>query len=711
MNQLTQKLGTGEMVVQDIPYPQVLDGMIIVRNHFSIISSGTEGETVSAARKNLVSKAKSRPEQVKQVVETLKSQGPIQTFRAVSNKLDAYSPLGYSCSGEVIEVGNNVKEFKVGDFVACAGAGYASHSEIVSIPENLAVKLSNDANLKNSAYNTLGAIAMQSIRQSKLSLGESCVVIGLGLLGQITGLILKASGVKVIGVDVSDLAINFSKKNNSFDKVYLRNDNDIENKIKLDTNGIGADAIIISAASKSNDPINFAGKIARRKATVVILGDVPTGFDRNPYWYNKELELRMSCSYGPGRYDYNYEEKGVDYPVEYVRWTEKRNMEAFQDLLINKKINLDYLTTHEFDFDNAPKAFDLIMNKYEYFIGIILKYNIKNKINKGKIEVNPNKSTNKVNLSFIGAGNYAITHLLPNIPNNDLISRVGVLTKNGLTSKKVSEKFKFNFCTSDENDILNNETNTIFIATRHDSHASFIIKALKNNKNVFVEKPLCLKEEELDKICAIKKKSSGILMVGYNRRYAPLTSYIKKEIKGPCSMIYRINAGYITKDNWIHDFDIGGGRIVGEACHFIDYMIHLCGSTPIKVSANVLADKEGLNDSVNILLQFSNGSSGVISYLSNGSKKLSKEYIEVFYNQKVFILDDFKELKIFNNKKKIRKKLFVQNKGQKQMMSIFLDSILNTNASPIPFSQIVSSSKASFKVLESINKGKMLDID
>ena len=442
MQQLTQKLGSGDMIIQEVPYPQLRKGMVIVKNHYSIISAGTEGSTVVAARKSLIGKAKERPQQVKQMIDTLKKQGPIQTYRAVMKKLDAYSPLGYSCAGEVIEVGEGVTQFEVGDKVACAGVGYANHAEIVSVPINLCVKLENNVNLKDAAYNTLGAISMQGVRQADMRLGESCVIIGLGLLGQLAALILKASGITVVGVDVSEAAVRKALDNNVVDLGLTRNAAGIENQIGDLTNGYGADAVIIAAATDSLDPINFAGAIVRKKGRVIVLGAVPTGFDRDPNWYSKELELRMACSYGPGRYDLNYEEKGIDYPLPYVRWTEKRNMEAFQNLISTKKIDIKYLTTHEFDFDNAKAAFDLVVSKTEPFIGIALKYNTQKKASKIKISTAKSQKLGKINISFIGAGSYAQGNLLPNIPENKDIARIGVLTNSGTTSKRVAEKFR-----------------------------------------------------------------------------------------------------------------------------------------------------------------------------------------------------------------------------------------------------------------------------
>jgi predicted dehydrogenase/threonine dehydrogenase-like Zn-dependent dehydrogenase len=712
MNQLTQKLGSGEMLIQEIPYPQLGKGMIIVKNHYSIISAGTEGSTVSAARKSLIGKAKERPQQVKQVLDVLRKQGPIQTYRAVMKKLDAYSPLGYSSAGEVVEVGEDVTEFEVGDLVACAGAGYANHAEIITVPKNLCVKLTENSNLKNAAYNTLGAISLQGVRQADMRLGETCAVIGLGLLGQIACLLLRSSGVNVIGIDISDSSVNTAITNNAVDLGLKRDIAGIEDRILSYTKGIGVDAVIIAAATSSLDPINFAGAIARKKGKVVVLGAVPTGFDRDPFWYRKELELKMACSYGPGRYDLNYEEKGIDYPAAYVRWTEKRNMEAFQHLLDTNRINIDYLTTHEFPFDDAPKAFDLVVTKTEPYIGIALKYDINKQHSQEKIIVNKSTAQGKVNISFIGAGSYAQGNLLPNIPTIDKVQRIGVLTNTGTTSKRVAEKFKFQFCATKEDDVLDEKTNTIFIATRHDSHADYVIKGLEKNKNIFVEKPLCLNEEELEIIKEAQRKSGTALMVGFNRRFSPLSTIVKSKYgNAPMSMIYRVNAGSIPADTWIQDMEIGGGRIIGEACHFIDYLTFLNGSLPTKVSAQALPDPNGLNDTVNIMIQFENGSTGVIAYYANGSKELPKEYIEVFCMGSTAIISDFKELKIYGRGKATSKKLFNQNKGQQEMVEAFMNGILEKGIAPIPVHEIYAVTSASFKVLESIkNGGQQIDI-
>jgi len=710
MLQLTQKLNNGEMLVQVVPAPQFGKGMILIRNHYSLISVGTESSTVKAARKSLIGKAQERPQQMKLVIDTLIQQGPVETFRAVTKKLEAYSPLGYSSAGEVIEVGEDVTGFSKGDLVACAGVGYAVHAEIVSVPKNLVVKLNQGTDMKNAAYNTLGAIAMQGIRQADLRLGETCAVIGLGLLGQLSCLMLRASGVRVVGIDVSHYAVEIAKKHCA-DLAQSRNTNGIEEQINQFTNGIGVDAVIIAAATESLDPINFSASIARKKGKVVILGTVPTGFERDPYWYRKELELKMSCSYGPGRYDFGYEEKGIDYPVAYVRWTEKRNMEAFQQMISNGVINIDYLTTHIVDFNNAPDAYNMILSKTEPYMGVVLKYNIakEQKLHQ-KIEIRKPEPNAKVNIAFIGAGSYAQGNLLPNLPKNNEITRKGILTNTGTTSKRVAERFGFEYCTSDETEILQNkDINTVFIATRHDSHAEYVLKSLKKGKNVFVEKPICLTRDELEKI------SNGYngeqhLLVGFNRRFSSLSTLLKDQIgNGPMSMNYRINAGKIPNDSWIQDMEVGGGRIIGEVCHFIDYLTWLNGSLPISVFATALPDAENNNDTLNIQLTFANGSIGVVSYYANGPKSLPKEYIEVFHAGSAGIISNFKELHLYG-KKNIKKKLFNQDKGQSKMVQDFIGSIIKGTPSPISFKEISAVTKACFAVLESLKTGIRVNI-
>lgn len=714
MEQLTQQLKSGEIVVQELPWPQVGLGMVLVRNQYSLISAGTEGSTAKTARKSLIGKARERPQQVKQVLEVLKKQGPVQTYRAIMKKLDAYSPLGYSCAGEVIEVGSSIRDISVGDKVACGGAGYASHAEIVCVPRRLCVKLAQDADLKQACYNTLGTIALQGIRQADVRLGESCVVIGLGLLGQLTCLMLRASGVVTFGIDIDGVAVDTASKR-CCDAAWVRQSPGLSSKMESLTGGLGADAAIIAAATSSLDPINVAGELVRKRGRVVVVGAVPTGFDREPHWYKKELELRMSCSYGPGRYDPEYEEKGMDYPPAYVRWTENRNMQAFQELVHSGRIDVSYLTTHEFTLDDAPRAYDMVVSRSEPFLGIVLKYDVQQPLVRRRVEIQPAGAESRVNIAFVGAGSYAQQNLLPNIPRNDHeVACIGIMTNSGATSKRVAERYRFQFCTSDAAEIFENSAiNTVFIATRHNSHARYVRSALAAGKHVFVEKPLCLTAAELGEIEALYGAPDRRcqLMVGFNRRFAPHALELRTHMSGgPVSMLCRVNAGPIAKDNWIQDMSVGGGRIIGEACHFIDFLTWLCGALPQNVHAVVVPDPDGLNDTVSINLQFANGSIGNVCYFANGSREVAKEYVEVYSAGLTGIIRDFKELEIHTTGKPLRRKSLIQDKGQANMLRAFIASIRDGGAPLIPAEELFTVTRASLAALESIRTRRAVSL-
>lgn len=724
MDSLTAKLRTGQIKIKKVPLPILQKGCVLVRNHYSLISSGTEASTVMTARKGFVGKAKERPQQLQQLIKTTKTQGPLITYRAVMKKLEGYSPLGYSSAGEIIETAPTVTDLKVGDRVACAGLS-ASHAEVVCVPRNLCVRLKPDTDLKQAAYNALGSIALHSIRQANLQIADSCAVIGLGLIGQITSLLLKASGIKVIGIDINSEAIKTAQKN-SCDLAFERNAPGIIEKIFQFTDGIGCDAVIIAAASASHDPINFAGAISRKKGSIIIVGAIPTGFDREPYFYKKELTVKMSCSYGPGRYDPNYEAKGLDYPHAYVRWTENRNMNAFQNLIYTKAIDVSYLTTHVFKLDEAAQAYELLIQKSEPFMGILIEYDTSKRLEKEKININ--RPAGKVQpqsiaAGFFGAGSYAQNYLLPNIKNNHKISLKGIMTASGTSSRSAAERYGFEFCTDNEEDIFNNsEINTIFIATRHDSHARLVLKALKAGKHAFVEKPLCLKREELDQIILLLKKlrkqheSKDILiypslMVGYNRRFSPISQTIKETFaEGPMAMIYRINAGSIPADSWIQDAEFGGGRILGEICHFVDFMSFINGSLPTSVYARTMEDSRGINDTVNICLTYNNGSLGSISYFANGDSSVPKERCEIYCNGCVALVDDFKKLSIHADGKRKGRTQFFQDKGQKAMLDLFVKTIMTGGREPIRLEDIIATSMTTFKIIESIQSGQTAKI-
>lgn len=714
MKQLVQRLRDGTMEVLEVTMPDLPSGFVLVQNHYSLISAGTEGGTVSAARKSLLGKARARPDQVKQVIASVKQQGLRQTYRAVSKKLDSYSSLGYSSAGVVLDVADDVRNISIGDSVACAGAGYAVHAEVAAVPSNLCVRLEDGADLELAAYNTLGAIALQGVRQADLRIGETCVVIGLGLLGQLTSLLLKASGVNVVGLDISETAVKLAGENCT-NYAFSTSDPTLEDSVSRITNGVFADAAIVTAATSSLEPVNLSGRLLRKRGTVVIVGDVPTGFNREPDYYRKELSLKMSCSYGPGRYDPEYEEKGIDYPPGYVRWTENRNMRAFQELLHKGQIDIDYMTTHRFSIDDAPDAYDLVMNKTENYIGILIEYDASKQHEREIIRIAKGPSeprSSSVGIGFIGAGSYAMSFLLPNLPRTADVSLRGVMTSSGTSSRSVAEKFGFDFVAASAQDVIGDKnTDTVFIATRHNSHAEYVNETLRVGKNVFVEKPLCLTKDELFKIARTWKINNARLLVGFNRRFSPLAEQIKGSLgSGVMSIVYRINSGAIAKESWVQDLEFGGGRIIGEVCHFVDFMVYLTGSSPTRVYASAMSDPSNLEDTVSITIDFSNGSVGTICYFSNGPSSLQKEYVEVFKGGMAARLFDFRELEIHGTRKTIRKKLLTQDKGQRAMVNKFISSIKDGHECPISPPEILATSLAAIEAVASLRSGQPIDL-
>jgi polar amino acid transport system substrate-binding protein len=708
MLQLTQNLKTGKMELSEVPVPAAGRGKVLVRNHYSVISAGTEGGKVSTARKGYLGKAKEKPAQVKQVIDTLKSEGIVSTYRRVMNKLDALSPLGYSASGVVEAVGEGITRFKVGDRVASGGEG-ANHAEAGSLSENLLVKVPDNVDLRDAAYSTVASIAMQGVRQAGLSLGENCAVIGLGLLGQLTVQMLKAAGVRVVGIDIDSSMVELAAKSGA-DIAFRRDSGDEEQGIKTFSDGYGVDAVIITAGTSSLDPVELAGKLCRRKGKVVVVGAVPTGFSRENY-YRKELELRMATSYGPGRYDPNYEEKGLDYPIGYVRWTENRNMAAFLQLVSDGSVDLSFLTTHEYEFRNAPQAYEMIMERSESFVGIILKYDTEGDI-RTSVSLGGDHAAEtvagEVRVSFIGAGSFAQNLLFPNIKGAEMVT---VATSQGHTAKNVAQKWGFETATCDPGHVFGDGSNVLFIVTRHDSHAEYVKSALKAGKNVFVEKPLCLKEEDLEEIAEIYREADGPrLMVGFNRRFSPQVRKLKEQFTDdlPKAIDYRVNAGAIPADHWIQDREVGGGRIIGEVCHFIDLAMFLAGSLPKSLSAHAMKDPLGLLDTLNVSLLFRDGSIAVVSYFANGSRALKKERIEVFSSGKTAVIDDFSKLDIYTSRKSSKGGIS-QDKGHAREVGAFLNSVKTGSPAPIPFEEIYWSTKMSFDVIRSIASGETVN--
>jgi len=708
MKQLIQNFKTGELYIDDVPQPAISEGMVLVTNEFSLISAGTERSTVKVAKANLIGKAKQRPDLVAQVMQNIKKEGLSATINKVRTKLDSLKALGYSTSGIVMASLDSNGIFKPGDRVACAGQDYASHAEVVSVPQNLVVKIPDNVGSDEAAFTTLGAIAMQGVRQADPRLGEKICVIGLGLLGQITCQLLKANGCAVFGIDLSPNLIALAKEM-AADNAIHRNDPNLIAACENFTNGHGFDSIIITAAAATNDPIELSVEIARKKGKIIVVGAVKMDIPRDPYFYRKELELKISCSYGPGRYDVNYEENGNDYPFAYVRWTEQRNMEAFLDLLSRKAINIKPLITHVFEIAEAEKAYDIVLGKTpEYHLGILLKYTQNGTIHSTSVHIR-NNPMSSINVGFIGAGSFAQSYLIPNVKSWGA-SLDSVVTSRGITAKNVCDKFQFNFCSSEPNDAFNKEQiNTIFIATPHSSHAQLTIDALKTKKAVFVEKPLAINEEQLQAVIETQSEFNQTLMVGFNRRFAPICESIKKEFANasePLVVNIRINAGLIPKEHWTQQPEVGGGRIIGEMCHFIDLMQYFTDSEPIKVFAESIATdnaKISPDDNIAVVVKFKNGSIGNLTYIANGDKGLPKERIEVSSAGKIGIINDFRDGMMYKGGKS--EKLKSAGKGHQEEVKAFLDAVKNGKDSPIDFRSICLTTLATFKIIDSLKTG------
>jgi len=692
MKQVVQDFKDGKIKVIEVSEPTAETGYLIVKNHFSLISAGTEKTTVGTGKKNIIGKARSRPDLVKKVLDTIKKEGLSSTIKKVKSKLEDYKLLGYSSAGEVLEIGEGVRNFNVGDRVACAGGGYALHAEIIRVPVNLCAKIPKNMDFDEAAFSTIGAIALQGIRQADVRVGEKIGVIGLGLIGILTVQILKASGTKVFGIDVNPKAVNLAKKFGLDTGTTIENE-DIRMKVKEFTGGFGLDSVIITAGTNSSLPVNLASEILRDKGRVIVVGNVGMELERENF-YMKELELDLSRSYGPGRYDPLYEEKGIDYPIGYVRWTEKRNMETILDLISEKKINIKELITHKFSIDSAIDAYDLILKGKEKFLGVVFEY--KSDIERKKriyIPKKEYKKEGKVRIGVIGAGNFGKTFILPPLTKNSNVVPVGIATLDGADALNVSKKFGFSYSTADYKEILkDSEINTIFILTRHNLHAKIVIEALNNGKNVYVEKPLAMKKKELSEIKEALNNSKTRLMVGFNRRFSPHSIKLKEFIgneHSPLIANYRINAGELPVDHWLKDPDFGGGRIIGEGCHFIDYIRFLAGHEIKNLTAISSTEK----DNKVLQIEFTDCSIGTISYITIGDKTFSKERIEVFVDGKVGIIEDFRITSMSVCGKRKYFKTRAQDKGYEKEIELFIESITKGIGAPITPEELLEVTK------------------
>ena len=712
MKQLIQSFKTGELGVFDVPAPICQENGCLVKTNISLVSAGTEKMLVDFAKKSILAKAKDRPDLVKQVLDKMKKEGVKNTLEKVFTKLDTPIPLGYSLAGEVIEVGKNVNEFNIGDRVACGGAGYANHAEINYVPKNLMVKIPSSVDDIDASFVTVGAIALQGVRQANPLLGEKIAVMGLGLIGQLTVQLLKANGCKVIGSDIDPDKLKLAKKLGA-DEVC--NASELIEKSNNFSNGYGVDGVIITASALSNQLVIDAGEISRMRGRVVIVGLVGMDIPRDIY-YKKELSLKLSMSYGPGRYDPNYEEKGIDYPYDLVRFTEQRNFESFLGLIEEKKITPKELITHQFDFNEAMRAYDLLEGRIkEKYLGIILKYNRNIDLKKEKIVKRNSKpiKSEKVNIGLIGAGNFTKSVILPTIQKIDGYELVGVCTATGVSAESIGKKYNFKYITTNSKEIFNNnEINSVIITTRHNEHAKLVLDGLKAKKHIFVEKPLAIYEEELEEI---KQNYTGesILQVGFNRRFSPIIQKIKNKISIPIAINYRINAGVIPKDVWIQDREVGGGRIIGEICHFIDTSSYLTNSNVKSLFAiNLKKSDKSIpdEDNISIVLNYENGSIATITYYAYGDSSMPKEYLEVFGNGVSIVMNDFRELLIYKNSKLTKEKYSNQDKGFINEFKAFEEAIKN-GKEPISFDSIYNTTKSTFKIIESLRNQRLVNVN
>lgn len=706
MKQIIQDLKSGETILEDVPAPMVRRGAVLIRTHRSLVSLGTERMLVEFGKAGYLEKARQQPEKVKQVLEKIKSDGLRPTIEAVFRKLGEPLPLGYCNVGEVIAVGQGVNDFKIGDRVASNG----HHAEVVCIGQNLVAKIPDTVTYDQASFTVIGAIGLQGIRLIGPTFGETIVVTGLGLIGLISGQLLLANGCRVIGLDFDkskvDLAKSFGIEAYSVD--------DGTNPITLLeslTNGIGADGVLITASTKSNDVIAQAAGMCRKKGRIVLVGVVGLDINRSDF-FKKELSFQVSCSYGPGRYDESYEEKGHDYPIGYVRWTEKRNFEAVLSALEKGQLSVAPLITEVVPINDFNQVYGNMSSSKS--IASILKYDDvleKQFFNTVKLlEKNFSKQNGVVGI--IGAGNFTGSTILPSL-NKINASVKFIASSKGLSGTTLAKKFGVSNSTTDYKEILkDSEVDIVFITTRHNAHASQVIESLNAGKHVFVEKPLALNNKELDDIILTLQKSNGTLTVGFNRRFSPFIIDAKKQLgisNIPINIIATMNAGFIPQDVWVQDMEIGGGRIIGEACHLIDLITSLTGSLVESVVMNAMGNNPSDNtDNATILLKYKNGSTGVINYFANGSKAYSKERIEIYAQNRTIVIDNFRKSKYFGFKSSGMSK--TQDKGHQEQFRLLMERIKSGGSPIIPLDEIINTSRAAIAAVESLMTKSWVDV-
>lgn len=697
MFQIIQNLKTGATILENVPAPLVQPGHVLVRSKASLVSLGTEKMLVEFGKSSLIAKARQQPERVKQVLDKIKTEGLMPTLEAVFNKLDQPLPLGYCNAGEVVAVGEGVYNFKIGDRVVSNGA----HAEFVCVPKNLVARIPDEVSFEEASFAVIGSIGLQGIRLAKPSFGETFVVIGLGLIGLLTAQLLVANGCNVIGFDFDANKVDLANKMGA--KAFQASFVDVVKIVENLTNGVGADAVIITASTKSNEVISQAADMSRKRGRVILVGVIGLELNRADF-YKKELTFQVSCSYGPGRYDDEYEIEGNDYPLAYVRWSENRNFEAILHAIEAKRLNVIDLITERVALHDYMNIYG---NMGKGSIASLLMYseNVEHKTTVPVSNAIPLASQGRIGI--IGAGNFTKMTLMPALKKAgasvSFISSAG-----GLTAKSLATKYSIKYCTTDYQEIINSkEVDLVMITTRHDLHAKMVVEALNYGKSVFVEKPLALNHDELKSIIDSYYKQSGqfSVHVGFNRRFAPTSVRAKELLKqsvSPINMIATMNAGFIPPEVWVHDLKVGGGRIIGEACHFIDLMIFFTGSLVTEVHMSALGvNYQNNTDNAIITLKFENGSQGVINYFSNGNKSYSKERVEIYQDNKTLVLDNFKSLTGYGFKNFSSLKTGL-DKGHAAQFKKLIEVTKNGSEQLIPITELDNSSSASFAAIESL---------
>jgi len=720
MKQVSQNYKTGKIALEEVSVPTLKPGGMLVRMHYTVISAGTEGMKVREGNLSYLGKARARPDKVKQVLETVQQQGLLATYRKVMNKLDMLTPLGYAGSGEVVALGPDTEGFHIGQRVACAGVGYCNHAELNYVPKNLAVPVPDGVSMKHAAFATIGSIALHGFRQAQMQLGETACVIGLGLIGQLLVQILRAAGMRVIGVDIVESRCELARTLGA-NAALTPSDHALAATVARLTGGFGADCIFITAGGDSNSATELAVMMARDRARVVDIGKTKLDLPWNDY-YMKELDVRFSRSYGPGRYDPQYEERGVDYPIGYVRWTERRNLAAFLELIAEGKLQMDAIISAVQPFANAEQVYQDMAAGRAGGIATVFEYDVQTAVPirptvPSLRSAAPARKHDVVRLGVIGAGNYASSMLLPHLKTNDKVVLSTVATSSSLSSENARRKFTFAQATTDYQQVLADPSiDAVLIATRHSSHARLVCEALSAGKATFVEKPLALSVEELQAIArTVAKCANARLMVGFNRRFSPMVRAVAERFhraESPLVVHYRVHAGQLDSTSWYLDSS-EGSRFLGESGHFLDVMAYLTRSRPARVSASVLRPPQSVQDDLENLVvsvQYANGSVGNLMYLTQGGAKVPKESVEVFGGGGTAQLNNFETLKFFE-RSKVEQVRVARDKGQANQLAAFVDAVRTGSPMPISLESLFDTTLTGLASVYSLQTASFVDME